>query len=143
MKTERDTPNVPQTTDTLTGLVDVLANNFESSVLHKKSILINDIPDDIFIDTDKNLLANVLGNLMQEVIKHTENGSIRIMAKTFNNVVLLHVKNDGSLNYDSVSQRMNTIQTQAEKLGGFIGFTSYRNKVTTIAFSFMNTSDAA
>jgi hypothetical protein len=94
-------------------------------------------------DRNENLLAAVLGGLMKEVITHTESSCICITAKSYNNVVLLHVKNDGSLNYDSISHNLSAMQKQAEKLDGFIGFTSYRNKITTIAFSFTNIQEAA
>ncbi|HEY6505534.1 MAG TPA: hypothetical protein VIZ28_16280 [Chitinophagaceae bacterium] len=128
---------------TLHNIIDLIAGSMEYAAAHNKSFIINDVPEDILIGADENLLASVLDNLMSEVIMHTENGCIRITAKLFGNVVLLHVKNDGSLNYDSVSQKLMTIQTQAEQLGGFVGFTSYRNKLTTIAFSFMNMQTAA
>jgi hypothetical protein len=33
------------------------------------------------------------------------------------------------------------MRKQAENIGGFVGFTSYRNKLTTIAFSFTNQTE--
>jgi len=130
-------------TNSLYNIVTLIAGSMEHTANDNKSFIINDVPEDIVIDTDEQLLASVLSNLMSEVIMHTRDGCIRITAKLFRNVVLLHVKNDGSLNYDSVSQKMTKMQAQAEKLGGFVGFTSYRNKLTTIAFSFMNKQIAA
>jgi hypothetical protein len=136
-------PQAITLTSSLYNMVDTIAASMEFAANHNKSFIINDVPEDILIDTNEDLLASILGSLMKEVIMHTDNGCIRITAKLFGNVVLLHVKNDGSLNYDSVSQKMNRMQAQAEKLGGFVGFTSYRNKLTTIAFSFMNRQIAA
>jgi K+-sensing histidine kinase KdpD len=130
-------------TNSLYSIVNLIAASMEHTANDNKSFIVNDVPEDIVIDTDEQLLASVLSNLMSEVIMHTRDGCIRITAKLFRNVVLLHVKNDGSLNYDSVSQKMTRMQAQAEKLGGFVGFTSYRNKLTTIAFSFMNKQIAA
>ena len=130
-------------TKSLYNIVNLIAGSMEHTANDNKSFITNDVPEDIVIDTDEQLLASVLSSLMSEVIMHTRDGCIRITAKLFRNVVLLHVKNDGSLNYDSVSQKMTKMQAQAEKLGGFVGFTSYRNKLTTIAFSFMNKQIAA
>lgn len=138
----QDTQSVAQTS-CLRGVADILTDSMNYAASRKKSYIINDIPEDIVIDTDENLVASVLSNLLKEIIGHTESGCIRITAKTFNNLVLLHVKNDGSLHYDSMSQNLSAIHEQAEKLGGFVGFTSFRNKVTTIAFSFMNMKEAA
>jgi K+-sensing histidine kinase KdpD len=127
----------------LHNIVGLIASSMEHAANENKSFILNDVPEDIIVETNEQLLASILSNLLNEVIMHTSNGCIRITAKLFNNVVLLHVKNDGSLNYDSVSQKMTRMQAQAEKLGGFVGFTSYRNKLTTIAFSFMNKQTAA
>jgi hypothetical protein len=127
----------------LNDLIDVLVNSLHPAAKRNKSLVVNDVPENIIIDSNEHLLASVLGTLMKEVITHTENGCIRITAKLFGNIVLLHVKNDGLLNYDSISQNLSGIQSQVETLGGFIGFTSYRNKLTTIAFSFTNIQKAA
>lgn len=140
MKAEVLIPATRNTTaaHSLYTLVNLIADSMEYAANDNKSFIINDVPEDIIVETNEQLLASILSNLLNEVIMHTSNGCIRITAKLFNNVVLLHVKNDGSLNYDSVSQKMTRMQVQAEKLGGFVGFTSYRNRLTTIAFSFMN-----
>jgi hypothetical protein len=146
MKTEVliQEPPVAQATHSLHDIVDIIAQSMEYAALHNKSFIINDVREDILIDTDQDLLSNTLSSLVNEVIRHTENGCIRISAKSYkSNIILLHVKNDGCLNYDSVSQKLTRIQTQAERLGGFVGFTSYRNKLTTIAFSFRNMQPAA
>ncbi|MEI9911053.1 MAG: hypothetical protein WDO71_16085 [Bacteroidota bacterium] len=145
MKTELLTPESPVTmiTASLHDLVDTLANSLQPAASRNKSLIINDVPVNITAERNEHLLSSVLAGLMNEVITHTESSCIRITAKTFRNVVLLHVKNDGSLNYDSISHNLSAMQTQAEKLDGFIGFTSYRNKITTIAFSFTNIQEAA
>jgi K+-sensing histidine kinase KdpD len=124
-------------------LINHIADDLALAISSKKSIIINDVPDEIFLQTDGELISSALHNLLSLVISHSQNSRIRITAKFFGNVVLLHVKDDGCLNYDSISQNLNKIQSIAEKLGGFIGFTSYRNKLTTIAFSFMNSAEAA
>ncbi len=121
-------------------LIKEVTESLAPDVFRNKSAIINDVPHDIIVSTEKELLASVLSSLMNLVIMHTENSRIRITAKLYGNVVLLHVKDDGCLNYDSISQRLARIQSLAERLGGFVGFTSYRNKLTTIAFSFMNTA---
>ena len=124
-------------------LVNRLSESLETAARNNKSLILNNVPEDICSELNVNMVASVLSRLMNIVILHTENSCIRISAKTFGNVVLIHVKDDGCLNYDSISHNLAEIQSQAEKIGGFVGFTSYRNKLTTIAFSFMNVKDAA
>lgn len=124
--------------NSLHNIVNIIAGSLEQTISRNKSFIVNDVPEGLLINTDEDLLASILSNLVNEVITHTDNGCIRITAKIYHNLILLHIKNDGSLNFDSVSQKLSRIQKQAEKMGGFVGFTSYRNKLTTIAFSFIN-----
>lgn len=145
MKTEILIPGQSHTSNriSLCGIVDQLAEALEPAASIKKSYILNDVPQDIQVDADSHLLASVLGGLVNEVIRYTENGCVRVTAKSYNDVILLHVKNDGTLHYDSFSHNIARFQLQAKKLGGFVGFTSYRNKITTIAFSFMNRNEPA
>ena len=122
-------------------LVNRLSESLEAAARHNKSFIINNVPEDICSEINVNRVASVLSRLMNLVILHTENSCIRIYAKTIGNVVLVHVKGEGCPDYDSISHNLAAIQAQAEKIGGFVGFTSYRNKLTTIAFSFMNVKD--
>ncbi|MDP4262967.1 MAG: hypothetical protein Q8941_10575 [Bacteroidota bacterium] len=124
-------------------LIGYATESLSTDAFRNKSAIINDVPGDLVVRADKELLASVLSGLMNLVIMHTENSRIRITAKLYGNVVLLHIKDDGCLNYDSISHKLARIESLAEKLGGFVGFTSYRNRLTTIAFSFMNIADAA
>jgi hypothetical protein len=119
-------------------LVNRLSDSLVPAARHNKNLIINNVPEGICSEINENLVASVLSRLMNLVIMHTENSCIRISAKMFGNVVLVHVKDDGCLNYDSISGKLTEVQSLAERMGGFVGFTSYRNKLTTIAFSFMN-----
>jgi K+-sensing histidine kinase KdpD len=124
-------------------VVTVLADSLSVAAVSKKSFILNDVPENIVIQTDAGLVESALGKLLNMVIRHTENSCIRITAKTFGNVVLLHIKDDGCLCYDSMSENLNNIQSLAERMGGYVGFTSFRNKLTTIALSFVNAKKAA
>ena len=119
-------------------LVSRLSESLEPAARRNHSLIINNVPEDICPQLNVGMVGSVLSRLMNVVILHTENSCIRISAKTIGNVVLVHVKDDGCINYDTISQNLAEVQSQAEKIGGFVGFTSYRNKLTTIAFSFMN-----
>lgn len=123
---------------TLHNLVNNVTSSYSPAAQRNSSYIINDIPEEISIIPNEDLLASVLSGLMNIVLSHTQNSCIRITAKAYGNVVLMHVKDDGCVNYDSISQNLSGIQYMAEKLGGYVGFTSYRNKLTTIAFSLMN-----
>jgi hypothetical protein len=119
-------------------LVSRISDNLAPAIQRNQIVIINNVSEDLGSEINESLVAPVLSRLMDLVIMNSENSRIRITAKMIGNVVLLHVKDDGCLNYNSISQHLPEIQAEAEKMGGFVGFTSYRNKLTTIAFSFMN-----
>ena len=124
-------------------LVNHITSNLVPDTVRNKCLIINDVPEGIQVNNNEELLSSILSNLIGLVITNAENSHIRITAKLFGNVVLLHVKDDGSLNYDLISSKLTTMQTLAARLGGYVGFTSFRNKLTTIAFSFTNIAHAA
>src|SRR5436190_12575347 len=84
-------------------LVERLGESLEPAARRNKSFIINNVSEDICAQVNENNVASVLSRLMNLVISHTENSCIRICAKTIGNVVLVHVKDDGCLNYDSIS----------------------------------------
>ncbi|HEX7904479.1 MAG TPA: hypothetical protein VF487_11415 [Chitinophagaceae bacterium] len=120
--------------------VSVLLNSFRPTAIRNGSILVNDIPKDIQIDADRDLLASVLGGLLAHVITIAKDSCIQISAKVYTNVILLHIKDHNTISSISIE---NNLQLLAEKMGGFVGVSSQRKKLTTIAFSFPNLPVAA
>ena len=125
-------------TASLQNIVGSLIDSLAPAAIRHKSYIVNDVPVEIRTEVNENLLASVLGSLINAVLRNTQNSCIRITAKIYGDVVLLHIKDNGCINHSSISQSLARVQPQVEKLNGFIGLTSYRNKLTTIAFSFVN-----
>ena len=123
-------------------LVEKVTESLAPAACRNKSHIINNVSEEIFLEICEDKVASILSRLLNIVLNHSENSCVRISAKTFNHIVLLHLKDDGCVNYDSISYSLTDMQKQAEKIGGFVGFTSYRNKLTTIAFSFTNNEQA-
>jgi hypothetical protein len=126
---------------TVCGLRD-MATSIISSVLPAASrndnFFVNDIPDDLGVDTDSQLVASVLAGMLSTVAQHAKSSCIRLSAKIYHNVILVHVKDcNSSYNYD-VYSRLQGLMPLAEKIGGYVGVSSHRQKVTTVAFSFPN-----
>lgn len=133
VETTNKSINVP-----LYQLINKVIDSLAPAAHRNKSHIINNVSEEIFLEICEDKVASILSSLLNIVVHHSENSCVRISSKTFNNIVLLHLKDDGCVNYDSISYSLTDMQKQAEKIGGFVGFTSYRNKLTTIAFSFTN-----
>lgn len=109
-----------------------------SSATRKHSFIVNDIPKGLAVNINENMLATVFGSLLQTVISSTENCCIRITARLYGKVVLLHLKESHSTDCPAFAGNLRQAQQLAEKIGGTISVSRDRSQATTIVFSFVN-----
>lgn len=137
MKTMRLSSPPVQTT-TLHDLLDQLLRSFRPTATKNGCQLLNDVTESITIHTDEQVLSSIIGDVLHTVISNAKDSNIRISAKVYSNIIVLHVKDQSSFNNYAVSAGLQKLQPLAEKIGGYLDITSYRLKETTIAFSFLN-----
>ena len=123
-------------TEGLSHLVKQLAISSTPAALKRGSFIVNDVPGDMNIAADENMLASVVGGMLNTVVNHAENSCIRIDARTHGNIVLVEVKDSSSINSYAVASGIQKFQPMAEKMGGYLCITSQHEKMMTIAFSF-------
>lgn len=124
-------------------LASSLINSVLPSATRNESFFINDIPNDLDIDADPQLVASVLGGMLSTLARNAKKSCIRLSAKIYHDVILVHAKDcNSSHNYDIYSG-LQGLMPIAEKIGGFVGVSSHRQNVTTVAFSFPNLPAAA
>ncbi|MEI9943544.1 MAG: hypothetical protein WDN26_04925 [Chitinophagaceae bacterium] len=131
-------PIAIQSTITLHELVEQLTVNKLPAAIHRQNIIMNNVHPALEIFADEQQVAMVLGNLLNTIISYTSNSCIRISAKTFGNVTILHLREHSRLNNPQFISSLSDIQEMAEEIGGSVNVTSYRNEMTTVAMSFMN-----
>ena len=119
-------------------MVSRISTSSLPAAIRRHSFIVNDIPSDISVSTDENMLATVFGSLLNTVITHTENCCIRISAKLYGKVVLVNLKESHQSNGQSFRGSLRQIQQLAEKIGGAVSISHGRTKETTILFSFAN-----
>jgi hypothetical protein len=124
-------------------LAGSLADTFSRVATRNKNFFLNDIPEDLCIDTDSELVATVMSGLMYAVVRNAKESCIRLSAKTYGNVVLVHVKDCNNSDYCQVETGLKQLMPVAEKMGGCVSVTSQRHKVATFAFTFPNLPMAA
>jgi C4-dicarboxylate-specific signal transduction histidine kinase len=116
-------------------LIDQLMVGLLPLVTGKKSFIINDVDQTFHLQTDENLLAYVLGNLLSGAINGTENVCIRVEAICNNDGVQIRVRNNGSYFYSTVSNGFSHVVQAARQLGGNISIYNQHNEGTTLTFS--------
>ena|SRR5688572_1907268 len=116
-------------------LIDQLMVGLLPLVTGKKSFIINDVDQTFHLQTDENLLAYVLGNLLSGAINGTENVCIRVEAICNNDGVQIRVRNNGTYFYSTVSNGFSHVVQAARQLGGNISIYNQHNEGTTLTFS--------
>lgn len=137
------TPALQTTSSNLSILISRLVSSALPTAVRRKSFILNDIPRELYIAGNENILAAVLSNLLNTVVSHTENSCVRISAKVYGGITLVYIKDSGSFNKYTVACKLQELQLLAKKVGGCISFINRITEAPSIAFSFPHVSKAA
>lgn len=118
--------------------MDCLVDAILPKATSNQSYFINETPDQLHLNTDRQKLAAVLGGLISIVLSYTKESCIRLSAKIYGNVVLGQIKESDSLNGHAFESEVRRLQPLAEKIRGSVSVTSHRKNLTTITFGFPN-----
>jgi signal transduction histidine kinase len=135
--------NAHQTPLSLKKLVSQILTHFQPAAVRHRSFLLNEIPDNFLVNADENILTSVIGSLFSAVINKSKNACIRVSAKTYNNIVVVNVRDSNNSITIRIPKELEEAQPLAEQLGGCITLNHQWNDVTTVAFSFFSPSIAA
>ena len=124
-------------------LVDELLTSLLPRASALKSSIVNDINQDLQVNTDQNLLASVLGSLLYNTVSHSWSNQIKVSANVYGLVTYVRVRNNIRENENQLLENLSQIQPLAEKLGGSISITENMLNGTTIGFSFVNPAEVA
>ncbi len=124
-------------------MINQLSVSTMPAAARNQSTIVNEIPAELYVNTDQHKLAAVIGSLLNAMISHTGNAAIHVSAKAYGNVMLLHLKGQSKLNNPVFAGTLSEVQQLAQNVGGTVGVTSCRNNITTVALSFTNTLLAA
>ena len=128
---------------TLQRLVNALINVKLETVVRKQSFFINEVQDNLPLNADRNVVTNVLECLLQNVLNETKSSCIRISAKEYSQVLLIHIYDNHEADYGAENVVSDQVRVEAKKIGGFVGITRHQKNQTVIAFSFPNVPMAA
>lgn len=120
----------------LNDVVDSLINSLMPKAFINKSYFINDIPDHFQLEKMSPVVTSVLGGLLSTVISNVKDSCIRLSAKLYGNVVLVHVKDSNGFSSHAIQGQLQQLQTLAERNRGTIGFTTHQHSITSLTFGF-------
>ena len=102
-----------------------------------KSPVVNNVPANLYVNTNEDVVASVLNGLLNTVITNASNGEIYVSAREFfGNTVKVSVKDSNCYNTYAVACGLQKMVPLAERIGGNLNIINQRQKITTIEFSF-------
>lgn len=142
METFNEPPLKPQNGQLKT-LIDQILYSLLSGSVKRRNLVINDVPLGLPMATDENFMARILGNLLSDIVSHTENDCIRISASKNGMLAVISMKNK-TITYDkSFVLCMQTLQLIAQEMGGIIKIDKNEDHGTIMAVSFDGNTKAA
>lgn len=118
--------------------VEKLIAGLQPAASQQNNFFVNEVLPGIVVTTNENLLAAVITDLLIIVINRNKNSSIRISAKNFSNIVLLHINEQYSKTTKKPLSDFNNLQPLAAKLGGCITVSGQEESSDTLALSFLD-----
>ncbi|MDR3715662.1 MAG: sensor histidine kinase [Puia sp.] len=129
---------VPLTRVSLHALVDQLIKGLLPTAVSSNSLIINDIDHGISVQTDENMLAYVLWNLINRVVQSTSDECIHIEALLDGGCTVIRVNEAGTYFYRLLNNGFRQVQQAAERLGGTISIDNNLVKGVSVAFNLDN-----
>lgn len=123
--------------------VDELTEGLIPLAVSRKSIIINQIDRDLEVGSDENMLAYVLWNLLNRVVKSTQNECIHIESDCTGDSTVIRVRNAGVYFYRTVCNDFRQVQYAAEKLGGSISIDYTSQTTPTVELTLHNNKQKA
>ena len=120
-------------------LYDLIDNTVRSSLpfaLRNHNLILNEISSGFMVHCEKQTLSNIIGQILNAIMELSKSSYIRISAKRYHEIVLVHFKDFNILNKTQAPYKLQPVQKMAAEMDGYVGITSYRQYETTIALSF-------
>ena len=118
-------------------LVDDVIKNSSHIPADSKSLIVNNVSGDLYINTNENVVACVIQGLLDSMIVNATEGDIHISAQElFGNTIKVFVRDNNCYNTYAVACNLQNMVPLAEQIGGYLNITNQRQKITTLEFSF-------
>ena len=124
-------------------LVSGLVQSLLPVTIPRHTFFLNEIPRDIIVEADENMLAYILWSLINGAIQSTQNGCIRIEAITADDRLTIRIKDVGAYFRHTISKEYRLVQHVAEMLGGSISIESDMEYGVNAAFCISSSLVAA
>ena len=123
-------------------LVSNLIQESASLAVLNKNYIINNVPADLFIETNGLMISTVLNKLFHTVIRNVQNSVILISARVYGMTILVQVKSKGNIS-PGLPEEIGHACLKAKKTGGIIEMIQCESEQASFAYCFLNVAGAA
>ena len=132
-----------QQKQTLQRLVDSIISQITPETVADNYRIINEVNPLLIIKTDPGVVESVIKDLINTLLQNSLKRNIRISAKEYGNILLVHVRDINNENSGMSEMLPFSIIDKAKMISGYVGITRHFDNTTVVAFSFPNLPMAA
>jgi len=119
-------------------IVGHLADSYIPVAAGNQCFFVNEIPADLSVDHNRELVASVISGLLSTVADHASNTSIYLSARKHGHIIVFNIKESGNTDSYNLAGELKQVFQMAEKVGGCLSVSVPVMQDTTISFSFPN-----
>lgn len=127
----------------LKDLLDGLIEKFGQLARERNNYFLNYIPEDFFVNSDSGLLNDIFGQLLSTIVESCRDCRIRLSAKSFHSIVLVHVTVINGTHHGVVIANLPDMERMAETLGGCLSYNDQHLNESTFTLSFRSVQQVA
>lgn len=120
-------------------LINKLLGNSMTMAFRNKSLVVNEIPEELMLANEKVTMAPVISDVLTAVISNSSNGHIYVTAEKFRDVITVQVQERNNNNGYALASSLRFIETEASAMGSHITIDGAQQRMVTISLSFPET----
>ena len=129
--------------NTLKKLTGGLISSFLPLATRNRSFFVNNIPDQLVIEYNREWISTVISGLLKAVVNHARETCIQLSARKQGETIVLEIQESGCISTYAMACGLQDVQSMATKLGGTLSISIRKSTSTMIAFSFPSLPMAA
>jgi len=127
----------------LHNLVSELLQSLLPVTIRNHNLVLNEIPRDLCVRADENMLAYIFWNLINAAMHSAHNECIHIEAIPAGDRIIIRIRDVGTYFHHTISREYRLVQYVAEQLGGTISIENGKDHGTNAALCISNNLLAA
>ena len=118
--------------------VNRLLETYRPLAVSNKTVVINDIDDNVQVVTDTVIFEEVLTRILATMCRFTKYSNISIRTRSYHDILLIHFKDNSILSEPAAVSELKKLQPLTERLGGSITVNIAPSRMATVTFSLLN-----